>query len=133
MPPETALVPPTVSAFSYTATLAPRTAAVSAAVRPAAPLPSTTTSTAESHCPTESHCSGTARSLPPHRPGPAERQNHLRDFHCPIERMRLSETGCRNGTTTIAGNAAPRPDPAPRRATEPPARFSLSNRQNVIL
>ena len=45
MPPETAVVPPTVAAFSYTSTEAPLTAAVSADVRPAPPLPSTTTST----------------------------------------------------------------------------------------
>ena len=48
MPPETALVPPTVAAFSYTSTDAPLTAAVSAAVRPAAPLPNTTTSVSRS-------------------------------------------------------------------------------------
>ncbi len=45
MPPDTAVVPPTVSDFSYTATDAPPTAAVSAAVSPAPPVPSTTTST----------------------------------------------------------------------------------------
>src|SRR5262245_61053855 len=49
MPPETAVVPPTVAAFSYTCTVAPLAAAVSAAVRPAPPLPSTTTSTSSSH------------------------------------------------------------------------------------
>src|ERR1700712_4077466 len=45
MPPDTAVVPPTASAFSYTATDAPPTAAVRAAVKPAPPEPSTTTST----------------------------------------------------------------------------------------
>src|SRR5271166_4928015 len=44
MPPDTAVVPPTVGAFSYTSTDAPATTAVSAAVSAAAPLPSTTTS-----------------------------------------------------------------------------------------
>src|SRR5260370_12015660 len=45
MPPETAVVPPTVGVFSYTSTEQPLVAAVSAAVNPAPPLPSTTTST----------------------------------------------------------------------------------------
>ena len=45
IPPDTAVVPPTVADFSYTSTEAPWTAAVSAAVSPAPPLPSTTTST----------------------------------------------------------------------------------------
>ncbi len=45
MPPDTAVVPPTVGAFSNTATEAPAAAAVNAAVSPAAPVPSTTTST----------------------------------------------------------------------------------------
>ena len=42
--PDQAVVPPTWSAFSKTATGAPSTAAASAAVSPAAPEPSTTTS-----------------------------------------------------------------------------------------
>src|ERR1700683_5269039 len=45
MPPDTAVVPPTVAAFSNTSTEAPAAAAVNAAVSPAPPLPSTTTST----------------------------------------------------------------------------------------
>ncbi len=44
MPPDTAVVPPTVAAFSKIATRAPLVAAVSAADSPAPPLPSTTTS-----------------------------------------------------------------------------------------
>ena len=48
MPPDTAVVPPTVGAFSNTVTEAPAAAAASAAVSPAPPLPRTTTSTSES-------------------------------------------------------------------------------------
>ena len=55
MPPETAVVPPTVAAFSYTATDAPSAAAARAAVRPAPPLPSTTTSTSLSQSVTVAH------------------------------------------------------------------------------
>ena len=43
-PPDQAVVPPTWSAFSNTATSAPPSWAVIAAVSPAAPVPSTTTS-----------------------------------------------------------------------------------------
>ena len=43
-PPDHAVVPPTLSAFSNTATLAPPSCAAIAAVSPAAPVPSTTTS-----------------------------------------------------------------------------------------
>src|ERR1700736_1816189 len=44
MPPDQALVPPTVSAFSNSPTLAPSAAARTAADRAAAPVPRTTTS-----------------------------------------------------------------------------------------
>ena len=43
-PPDQAVVPPTRSAFSNTPTVAPDSAATTAAVRPAAPVPMTTTS-----------------------------------------------------------------------------------------
>ena len=45
-PPDHAVVPPTRSAFSNTATVAPPSWAAIAAVSPAAPVPSTTTSNA---------------------------------------------------------------------------------------
>ena len=44
-PPDQALVPPSTDAFSATMTLAPCTAAVTAAESPAAPDPTTSTST----------------------------------------------------------------------------------------
>ena len=44
-PPDQALVPPSTDAFSATMTLAPCMAAVTAAVSPAAPEPTTSTST----------------------------------------------------------------------------------------
>jgi hypothetical protein len=44
VPPDHALVPPTISAFSNRPTFAPAAAARTAAVKPAAPVPSTTTS-----------------------------------------------------------------------------------------
>ena len=49
-PPDRAVEPPNVPAFSITSTLRPWCAAVSAAVRPAAPLPTTTTSNSACRC-----------------------------------------------------------------------------------